>query len=76
MHFSIGWVAGGTIDVKLQAGIIGHKLNVLNLFTNAFEKKLFATYDERSKAEEEYNHYLESEKIADSEKQEQEKNPE
>ena len=70
-----GWL-GGTIDVKLQAGIIGHKLNVLNLFTNAFEKKLFATYDERSKAEEEYNHYLESEKIAESEKQEQEKNPE
>ena len=51
-----GWL-GGTIDVKLQAGIIGHKLNILNLFTNALDKKLFSTYDERSKAEEEYKEY-------------------
>lgn len=55
-----GWL-GGTIDVKLQAGILGHKLNVLNLFSNAYDKKLFATYNERSKAKEEYENFIKQE---------------
>ena len=55
-----GWLSG-TIDVKLQAGIIGHKLNILDLFTNSYDQKLFPMYNEREKAKERYQEYIKEE---------------
>lgn len=48
-----GWLSG-VGDVKLEAEAIENKTNILKLFQSAYDKKLFATYDENEDARRSY----------------------
>ena len=58
-----GWLSG-VGDVKLEAEAIENKTDVLKLFNSAYEKKLFATYDENEDAKRTYEKQQEEKKKA------------
>ena len=48
-----GWLSGAN-DVKLEAGAIGNKTDILKLFKSAYDKHLFTLYDEDEIAKQNY----------------------
>lgn len=51
-----GWISGAT-DVKLEAGAIANKTEVLRLFKSAYDKKLFVLYTEEEANKKEWDKY-------------------
>lgn len=57
-----GWISG-IGDVKLEANSIANKIDVLKMFSSAYDKKMFVAYDEDEKAR---IHYEEQEKAKEN----------